>query len=281
MIDYKGSMRKILLSMSVLLFIACKNQDIKEYVPEEDPYKIVQANGGSSFFPDDGIYNCTSQYISQKEYDSLLCLSYEMEHQKINLESAKAREIITLAQDTTTTIGKYLRKYLNDGVDVAETSEPVDITDITYYKKTNQYDVKTYYIGDISFMITGNKPDTTLMASQGSSYAKNGIYAGFAGHDCDFRCDIQFYLFDKYSKRMVYVGQYINYHWAFEEFSGENNNGSIKWIAPNKLLCKGYRDVSDESWKWNDSISKIKDYKGDRTSRYGYPVYSLITLTEK
>ena len=127
----------------------------------------------------------------------------------------------------------------------------------------------------------GNKADTTIMDSQGSSYAKNGIYAGFAGQDCDFRCDIQFYLFDKSSKRMVYVGQYINYHWAFDEFGGENNYGLIKWIAPNKLLCKGFRDVHDDSWEWNDSISKIKDYKGDRTSRYGYPVYSLITLTEK
>ena len=269
------------MGISALLFIACKNQNIIEYVPEEDPYQKVQANGGSCFLPDNGMYDCVFQYISQKEYDSLLCISYEMEHQKIALESAKGKELIAKAQDPTTEIGKFLQKYLNDGIEVDEASEPVDITGITYYKQTNQYEVKTYFIGDISYMVTDNKADTTIIDSQGSSYAKNGIYAGFAGQDCDFRCDIQFYLFDKSSKRMVYVGQYINYHWAFEEFGGENNNGSIKWIAPNKLLCKGFRDVCDESWEWNDSISKIKDYKGDRTSRYGYPVYSLITLTKK
>ena len=28
-------------------------------------------------------------------------------------------------------------------------------------------------------------------------------------------------------------------------------------------------------------VEEIKDYKCDRKSRYGYPVYSLITLTEK
>ncbi len=274
-------MRKILFGISALLFIACKNPNIKEYVPEEDPYKIVEANGGSSFFPDNGMYNCTSQYITQKEFDSLKCLSYEMEYQKIDLKSAKAHELISMAQNPSTEIGKFLKKYLNDGIETDEETEPVDITSITYYKQTDQYEVKTYFIGDISFMVTDNKADTTIMASQGSSYAKNGIYAGFAGHDCDFRCDIQFYLFDKSSKRMVYVGQYINYHWAFEEFGGDNNDSFIKWIAPNKLLCKGYRDVCDESWEWNDSISKIKDYKGDRASRYGYPVYSLITLTEK
>ena len=274
-------MRKIILGISALLFIACKNQNIIEYVPEEDPYQKVQANGGSCFLPDNGMYDCVFQYISQKEYDSLLCVSYEMEHQRIALESAKGKELIAKAQDPTTEIGKFLQKYLNDGIEVDEASEPVDITGIKYYKQTNQYEVKTYFIGDISYMVTDNKADTTIIDSQGSSYAQNGLYAGYVGHDNDFRCDIQFYLFDKSSKRMVYVGQYINYHWAFEEFGGENNNGSIKWIAPNKLLCKGFRDVCDESWEWNDSISKVKDYKGDRTSRYGYPVYSLITLTER
>ena len=273
-------MKKIVLGISALLFIACKNQNIKEYVPEDDQYFVVHADSGSHYFPDKGMYKLEFQYITQKEYDSLKCLSYEMEHQEIDLKSAKARELITMAQNPSTEIGKYLKKFLNDGEDV-DYSEPAEITGITYYKQTDQHEVKTSYIGDISFMVMGNKADTTIMASQGSSYAKNGIYAGFAGHDCDFRCDIQFYLFDKSSKRMVYVGQYINYHWAFEEFGGENNNGSIKWIAPNKLLCKGFRDVLDESWEWNDSISRIKDYKGDRASRYGYPVYSLITLTEK
>ena len=273
-------MKKIVLGISALLFIACKNQNIKEYVPEDDQYLVVHADSGSHYFPDKGMYKLEFQYITQKGFDSLKYFSYEMEHQEIDLKSAKAQELISMAQNPSTEIGKYLKKYLNDGED-ADYSEPAEIIGISYYKQTDQYEVKTYYIGDISFMAMGNKADTTIMASQGSSYAKNGIYAGFAGHDCDFRCDIQFYLFDKSSKRMVYVGQYINYHWAFEEFGGENNNGSIKWIAPNKLLCKGYRDVCDESWEWNDSISKIKDYKGDRTSRYGYPVYSLITLTEK
>ena len=273
-------MRKIILGISALLFIACKNQNIIEYVPEEDPYQKVQANGGSCFLPDNGMYDCSFQYITQKEYDSLKCLSYEMEHQKIDMKSAKAQELISMAQNPSTEIGKYLKKYLNDGED-ADYSEPAEIIGISYYKQTDQYEVKTYYIGDISFMAMGNKADTTIMDSQGSSYAKNGIYAGFAGQDCDFRCDIRFYLFDDSSKRMVSVGQYINYHWAFEEFGGENNYGLIKWIAPNKLLCKGFRDIHDDSWEWNDSISKIKDYKGDRTSRYGYPVYSLITLTER
>ena len=274
-------MRKIVLGISALLFIACKNQNIKEYIPEDDQYLVVHADSGSHYFPDKGMYKLEFQYITQKEFDSLKYFSYEMEHQEIDLKSAKARELIAMAQNPSTEIGKYLKKFLNDGIDTDEEMEPVDITGVIYYKQTDQYEAKTYIIGDISFMVMGNKADTTIMASQGSSYAKNGIYAGFAGHDCDFRCDIQFYLFDKYLKRMVYVGQYINYHWAFEEFGGDNNDSFIKWIAPNKLLCKGYRDVSDESWKWNDSISKIKDYKGDRTSRYGYPVYSLITLTEK
>jgi hypothetical protein len=273
-------MKKIVLVISVLLFIACKNQNIKEYVPEDDQYLVVHADSGSHYFPDKGMYKLEFQYITQKEFDSLKYFSYEMEHQEIDLKSAKARELIAMAQNPSTEIGKYLKKILNDGED-ADYSEPAEIIGISYYKQTDQYEVKTYYIGDISFMAMGNKADTTIMDSQGSSYAKNGIYAGFAGQDCDFRCDIQFYLFDKSSKRMVYVGQYINYHWAFEEFGGENNNGSIKWIAPNKLLCKGFRDVCDESWEWNDSISKIKDYKGDRTSRYGDPVYSLITLTKK
>ena len=213
-------MRKIILGISALLFIACKNQNIIEYVPEEDPYQKVQANGGSCFLPDNGMYDCSFQYITQKEYDSLKCLSYEMEHQKIDLKSAKARELIAMAQNPSTEIGKYLKKYLNDGED-ADYSEPAEIIGISYYKQTDQYEVKTYYIGDISFMAMGNKADTTIMDSQGSSYAKNGIYAGFAGQDCDFRCDIQFYLFDDSSKRMVSVGQYINYHWAFESYGCE------------------------------------------------------------
>ena len=263
-------MKKIVLGISALLFIACKNPNIKEYVPEDDQYLVVHADSGSHYFPDKGMYKLEFQYITQKEFDSLKYFSYEMEHQEIDLKSAKAQELISMAQNPSTEIGKYLKKYLNDGED-ADYSEPAEIIGISYYKQTDQYEVKTYYIGDISFMAMGNKADTTIMA----------IYAGFAGHDCDFRCDIQFYLFDKSSKRMVYVGQYINYHWAFEEFGGDNNDSFIKWIAPNKLLCKGYRDVCDESWEWNDSISKIKDYKGDRASRYGYPVYSLITLTEK
>ena len=276
-------MRKILLGISALLFVACKNQNITEYVPEADQYLIVHADSGSHYFPDKGMYKLEFKYITQKEFDSLKYFSYEMEHQEIDLKSAKAHEIISMAQNPSTEIGKYLKKFLCDGIDTDEETEPVDITGIIYYKQTDQYEVKTYFVGDndLSYMVTGNKADTTIMASEGSSYAKNNLFAGWVGHDCDFCCDICFYLFDKSSKRMIPVGEYQNYHWAFEEFGGDNNESFIKWIAPNKLLCKGYRDVCDESWNWNDSISKIKGYEGDRASRYGYPVYSLITLTEK
>lgn len=57
----------------------------------------------------------------------------------------------------------------------------------------------------------------------------------------------------------------------------------MKWIAPGKLLCKGFRDIYDKTWEWNDSISKSKGEVDSEAydCRLGYPVYSLITLTKK
>ena len=280
-------MKKFLFALPALLFIACKNQEIREYVPKEDQYVTVHNNGGSYFFPDDGMYGLTSQYISKEQYDSLKSFSYEMEKENIDLKSAKAKELMALTRDTTTLIGNLLREYLYDENDVDDVWGPNGlgaIHRISYYKQTDQYELNIPQpIETISFMLNGEKADTTFLKSEDSSYAKNGLYAGRVGQDCDFCCDICFYLYDESNRRMVPVGQYQNLHWDFCEYSGENDSGEMKWIAPGKLLCKGFRDIYDKTWEWNDSISKSKGEVDSEAydSRLGYPVYSLITLTKK
>jgi len=260
----------LLFCLLALATVGCRSgRDQTSYYPKDVPreWRTVKTD------IKDSRYEISVEYITEKEYRKLSKQSYEYNYSMLDSTSEEYQRIRSMAIKGAP--DDEIKSQL-EGIDTTEGME-WSLIGIRKYPQVGQYELlfdQPYTMESV--MMMGDKVDSIRLYGDLHSYSKDGFYACEEGKDSDFACTPEFYRFNPETQSMEYIGRYVDTRLALEEW-GDTQEASLKWIAPRKLLCKGFKNPYENCWEWTPTGNTEKDYERNSNK----PVYLIITLQKK
>lgn len=264
-------MKRIILFsflLSVMVAGCHSSQDSINYCPDDTPkeWRYVSVD------MQDCLYEISVEFITEREFSRLNKKSYEYEYVELDSTSDECQRVRALA------IKGAPSSEMKSRLDGSNTEDEWrQFIGIRKYPQSSQCELLfDRPNGEVSVMMTGNVVDSNYLYCDLHSYSMDGVYACQKWTDCDFCCGVTFLRFNPETNSMEAVGRYVDSRFAFEEW-GDYEESSIRWIAPGKLLCKGYKNPYETCWGWTPNEEDMIDIE----SHLNQPVYLIINLKKK
>lgn len=248
----------VLASLFALWATGCRNnREVANYRPDDTPsvWRYVTT------VMQDSLYGISVEFITEREFARLSKRSYEYECVELDSTSEECKRMHAQAI-------RFEKSY---------DDEWGGLLGFRKYPQTDQYEMlfeRPY--GVKSLMVTGGEVVSNWLYCDLHSYSMDGIYAYVQWTDCDFACGVTFLRFNPETNGMEAVGRYTDSRFAFEEW-GSDKESSIRWIAPGKLLCKGFKNPYETCWGWTPKADDVTEIE----SHLNQSVYLLINLKRR